>query len=162
MPESGRGTGPGGTEALAAEIERARGLLALEREVEEALRGGISGDDLLPLIHRQEAAAREAAQAARQRRSFFSDEASLEEWLIGRPPGESQRIRALMEEAGSLRRELAAAARRCRYLAERALEWSQGQMDVMVRAATNDQTTYCAQNGRPRKNPGPAVMDRAA
>jgi hypothetical protein len=152
--------GEDAVEALRAELAAARALLSAQREVESALRAGCAGEDLAALVRRQEKSAREAAQAARQRAACFGG-FPVEE-LLRAAPAVAPALRQMTAEASAVREEIARSARRCEYVARRSLEWSQAQMELLVRWVTSDGATYGSAGAQENPRRIPALMDRKA
>jgi hypothetical protein len=149
-----------GMDALRREVEAARRLLDHQKEVEAALRRGLAGEDLMQLLRTQERSSRAAMEAARERRRFFQEKDSLEDWLRGRPSAEAHEARLLRQDARTLEEEIRRIARRCQYLAEKGLQWSQGQVEAMVAAVVRQGPTYAAPGGPAARGATSALMDR--
>ena len=152
----------GPVEALAAELEAARELRSRQQELEAALLGGADGDAVLSCVRRQEATAREIQVATHARRLFFGGPGSLESFLEGRPPAEAEHLRRLAREAAGLREEILDNARRADYLARRAVEWTQAQVEIVVRAISGPAVTYEAPGAARRPRGAPSLLDRSA
>jgi hypothetical protein len=152
----------GGWAALNTEVQAARVLLEVQREVEEGIRAGRNSEDLLGLVRRQEEAARAAARAALERRRWFQGPDAFAAWLQTRPDEEARRVRLLAAEARELKGKIEQTSRRCQYLAERALEWSQGQMEAVIRAIDRGGPTYGGPAGRATSVLSTNLMDRIA
>jgi hypothetical protein len=152
----------GPVEALAAELEAARVLLCMQRELEAALLGGADGDAVLACVRRQEATVREAQVATHARRLFFGGPGSLEPFLEGRPVAEAEHLRRLAREAAGLREEIRDNARRADYLARRAVEWTRAQVEIVVRAISGPAVTYDAPGAPRRPRGAPSLLDRSA
>ena len=152
----------GPVEALAAELEAARALLAAQRALESALLAGADGDAVQACVRHQEATQRDAQAAAHARRLFFGGPGSLESFLVGRPVAEAERLRRLAHEAASLREEIRVTARRADYLAKRAVEWTRGQVETLVRVISGPAATYDAPGASRRARGVPSLLDRSA
>ncbi len=151
----------GPVEALAAELEAARELLSMQRELEAALLGGADGDAVLACVRRQEATAREVQVATHARRLFFGGPGSLERFLEGRPVAEAEHLRRLAREATGLREEIRHNACRADYLARRAVEWTRAQVEIVVRAVSGPAVTYDAPGPSRRPRGAPSLLDRS-
>jgi hypothetical protein len=149
-------------DALAAELEAARSLLAAQRELEAALLTGAGGDEVQACVRRQELTQRDAKIAAHARRLFFGGPGSLESFLEGRPVAEAERLRRLAREAEVLREEIRDTARRADYLARRAVEWTRAQVEIVVRAVSGPAVTYDAPTASRRPRGAPSLLDRSA
>jgi hypothetical protein len=152
----------GPAEALAAELEAARGLLSVQRELEAALLGGADGEAVLACVRRQEATVREAQVATHARRLFFGGPGSLEPFLAGRPAAEAEQLRRLARDAAGLREEIRDSARRADYVARRAVEWTRAQVEIVVRAVSGPAVTYDAPGASRRPRGAPSLLDRSA
>jgi hypothetical protein len=160
MPEIRKDPSSDGLEALKQEVESAEALLGLLRDLEAALRAAVPGDELLRLVRLQEMAAHAVALAARQRRLWFDGPGSLEAWLEGRPSSEAALARTLGGRARELKDELGPLSRRCHFLAEKSLEWSQGQMEAVLRVVDRTAPTYPGPGQSSPTGAPPAWMDR--
>ncbi len=152
----------GPAEALAAELTAARALLAAQRELESSLLSGADGDAVQACVRRQEAAQRDAQAAAHARRLHFGGPGSLEAFLEGRPVAEAEHLRRLAREAATLRTEIRETARRGDYLAKRAVNWTRGQVEILVRAVSGPAVTYHAPGASRRSRGTPSLLDRSA
>lgn len=148
-------------EALLQELEKARALNRAQKDLEEALQRGLQAEALREFVEGLEAAARNAAEAANARVRWFQGPGSLERFLNGRDDPDARRLRRLAEDARALRTEIHRSARRCGYVAGRSVEWSQAQMQAMVRWATRDNVTYGRPEDKVRRS-GPSMMDAQA
>ncbi len=148
-------------QALLQELEAARALHRAQKRLEEALQRGLQADALRPFVEGVEAAARDSAEAAAVRGRWFRGTGSLERYLEGKDGPEAHRLRGLAEEARALRNDIHRSARKCGYVAGRAAEWSQAQMQAMVHWATRDGDTYGKPEDRARR-PAPSIMDAQA
>jgi hypothetical protein len=162
MAESRDAVQPDATECVKRELAAARALLAAQQEVEAALKNGLAGEPLLALVRVQENVAREAAAAARARAVHFPGSGSLEERLCHASPIQSAELRALAEEGLRLRELIRRSARRAEFVARRSLEWSHGQMELIVRCVTRDTATYAGPGVRTAARRVPSLMDRTA
>lgn len=151
----------GPVEALTAELEAARALLSMQRELEAALLGGAEADAVLACVRRQEITTREVQVATHARRLFFGGPGSLEAFLVGRPAAEAERLRRLARDAVGLREEIRRTARRADYLAGRAGEWTRAQVEIVVRAISGPAVTYDAPGALRRPRGAPSLLDRS-
>lgn len=148
-------------EALRQELGAARALFDAQRELDAAVTAGAPADRLWPLLRAQEEAAIAASEAARSRSRFFHGVGSAEAFLQGKPAAEANALRALLAEAAQLRREIHRTAHRTTYIAGRTVEWTQAQLDLVIRWVTRQTATYSASGDRPAARPV-AFMDRSA
>jgi hypothetical protein len=152
----------GPVDALAAELQAARTLLSVQRELEAALLAGASGDAVLACVRRQEDAVRKVQVATLTRRLFFAGPGSLEQFAGGQPAAEAERLRRLAREAAGLRAEIRHHARRADYLAGRVVEWTRAQVEILVRAVSGPPPTYDAPGASRRPRGAPSLLDRSA
>jgi hypothetical protein len=162
MPEGDGGAPQGPVEALRRELDAARTLLEAQKDLEAALRSGKTGEEFLRLIRRQDECTRAAQRAAAERRHFWLDAAGFEAWLRDQPEEEAQPARRLAEEAREVRDSLGRTARRSEYIARRSVEWTQAQLDLMVRWLTSDNTVYRQPGADRPLRETPSLMDRTA
>lgn len=162
MPESNDAQTEGPVTALRRELQAARDLLRAQEELEQALRSGKPGDDVLALVQRQDASARAASLACAARRSYWVGSEGFEAFLQGRPAPEAQALKDMAAQANELRDALRRSARRAEYIARRSVEWSQAQMDLMVRCLTREQDVYRLPGTQRPLRETPSLMDRTA
>jgi hypothetical protein len=164
MPESIGAQDHGAVQALKNELEAARRLLSTQRDLDEALRRGTNGEDLLRLVRCQEAAARDASLASGVRRMFFSGAGSLEAYLAtgSVSPAMAASLREMAREATEIHTTLKRLVQRSDYVARRSVEWTQAQMELVVRWATRSGNTYEAPGGVAPRREAPSWMDRSA
>ncbi len=162
MPETRKPDVDGPAAAILHEIECGRRLLAAMSDTETALRSGSPGNELLGLVRIQNDAARRAAAASAARQIWISGEGSLERYLTEKKPADAPELRRLAREAASLRAEILRLAQRGRYLAQRNVEWTQAQMELLVDWLTRNGPTYRAPGTRPDWRRTPSLMDRTA
>ncbi len=162
MPEYRKPAPPGPLDALAAELRSGRSLLEALSRTEAAMRAGRTGQDLLECVRAQDEAAREASAAAAARRMWFSGPDAFEALLRQQTPEDAAALRRLAAEAAPVRAGIARAAGRSRYIAQKNVEWTQAQMEVVVDLVTRQDATYGEQGRQRKAQVGAAAMDRSA
>ena len=112
---------------LREEITLARRLLDVQREVWDALCRAVPAAELEPRLARQESALEDARRASVRRANALAPLGGFESWLAGLPVSVRPQLRAMRQEAATLRDEIQSLATQCGWLARRSAYWLEAQ-----------------------------------